>query len=98
MWSDDDDLLTEEDETLDILAPLVDVISRQSTDDESEIQLRKTAKLREFPQMKSRLEMNLYEKLFREKFRRKVNISFLYIRIFNLRHHYYLHHHNNSSP
>jgi hypothetical protein len=69
MWTSDDEFTTDEDETHDILAPLVDEINRNSTDDE---QQRNKSKLREFPQMKSRLEMNLFEKLFREKFKRKV--------------------------
>lgn len=74
MWSDDD--YTDEDESHDVLSPLVDEINRLTkTDDEMESRLNsKKLRLREFPQMKSRLEMNLFEKLFRTKFERKVNV------------------------
>lgn len=85
MWMSDDDFMTDEDETHDVLAPLVDEINinnnhRHSTDDEQQQFIEnhrrklKTAKIHEFPHMKSssRLEMNLFEKLFRQKFKRKV--------------------------
>lgn len=64
--SESDD--SENDELEDVLCPLVDEEVGVTT-----LQKIRNKNVREFPQMRSRTEVNLLEKLFRKKFNQKVN-------------------------
>lgn len=76
--SDEDEVDDELDETSDVLYPLVDeqVNSEVEKATNSSLSLhsgKRKKNVREFQQMRSRTEVNLYEKLLRQKFHQKVN-------------------------